>query len=668
MIDKLSPLYARGIKPIPVIPTVYTDALSYGEQVGVMTKKIDECVDKVNEVVDDNNEFKTDLTEQQDTFETNITNQQDTFETNISEQQNTFETNITNQQNTYEENTTAGLNTWKTETKAEYKAQIDGMEDEWDNFLEEYETIGDVTQNPYGENTLVVTSQKAVNDGLKRFNGIGNLLFNATPYYNYYNRGTQAPQSSNSYSYFDIELTANTTYYFNGLARFVASSGTLISEDVSSFTPTDTGTYYLTFYNKDEWKVSTTNDFSNISGFKSPSLSENQLKQELGEDKSLPMSQGAINTEFNNKNGIAINNNLGSDNHFNLVYNASKIVYNHFNNGSAIDAESTNYSIVELHLISGYTYYFHKAARFILWNGAKVAEDVESYTAEHTGTHRITLYNTGYQNSLMIIATTDNFDNVPPFSAPCFTAKNLAQTMGNSTKIPMSQKAVSDMIIAQNILSGKKYVACGDSFTVNNGQNDHFTDEPYSGELKMYPYFVGRLFGMNVSVLGAGGMKMGHIDGSTNDFSTSLYQSIPNDADYITLKFGINDDNYNTPIGTINDNTNETYYGAWNVVMSYIIANHPTAKIGIIISNGIDYGSGYGEATIAIAKKYGVPYLNEYNGEQVPLLIRSARQDVDASIIQIRNETFRVSSENTHPNSICQEYEAKFLGEWLKTL
>lgn len=165
MIDKINPLYTRGLRPVPVIPTVYTDALSYGEQTGIMIHKIDECVDKVNEVVNDNNEFKTELTNRQNTFETNITNQQNTFETNITNQQSSFETAITNQQNTYESTTTSGLNTWKTATKAEYKAQIDGMEAEWDNFIAEYQQVGDF-MDTFGDNPIVGVSQKRITESL----------------------------------------------------------------------------------------------------------------------------------------------------------------------------------------------------------------------------------------------------------------------------------------------------------------------------------------------------------------------------------------------------------------------------------------------------------------------------------------------------------------------
>ena len=163
MIDKIPPFVGRGIVPLPVIPTEYTDALSYGEQVGTMIHKLDETVDKVNEVVDDNNEFKADLTEQQNDFETSITNQQNTFETNITNQQNTYEQNTTSELNTWKTNTETGLNTWKNETKGEFQTQINGMENEWDNFLDDYEREYGVTQ-VLGNSELLAITQKGISD------------------------------------------------------------------------------------------------------------------------------------------------------------------------------------------------------------------------------------------------------------------------------------------------------------------------------------------------------------------------------------------------------------------------------------------------------------------------------------------------------------------------
>ena len=152
-----------------------------------------------------------------------------------------------------------------------------------------------------------------------------------------------------------------------------------------------------------------------------------------------------------------------------------------------------------------------------------------------------------------------------------------------------------------------------------------------------------------------------------NDFCTGVYLNVGEDADYITLKFGINDGHQHVPIGTLADTDDTTYYGAWNRVMSWLISNRPYAKIGIIVSNGLDHND-YAEATIAIARKYGVPYLNEWSGEQVPMLIRSGRTDVDESVKEIRNAAFRVTEKNRHPNVACHKYESTFVESWLRTL
>ena len=234
-------------------------------------------------------------------------------------------------------------------------------------------------------------------------------------------------------------------------------------------------------------------------------------------------------------------------------------------------------------------------------------------------------------------------------------------------------KAMEGQVIGLlgNALYGKKWYACGDSFTEGDftGLTDgyKFTDEPYYNKNKVYPYFIGRRCGVNVVNLGKCGMTMTEIDGRTNDFCTEKYQEIGEDADYITLKFGINDGNYNAPVGTIDDTVTTTFYGAWNAVLTWLITNRPNAKIGIIVTNGLS-GNTLADATIAIAKKYGIPYLNEWNGEQVPTLIRSGRAELDPAIKNLIDEKFRVTETNKHPNVACHEYESTIVEAWLKTL
>lgn len=237
----------------------------------------------------------------------------------------------------------------------------------------------------------------------------------------------------------------------------------------------------------------------------------------------------------------------------------------------------------------------------------------------------------------------------------------------------------SIVVTGNDILSNKSYVALGDSFTHGDfshaPQDDyHITSGRYSGQLKVYPYIIGNRTNMTITNLAQNGMTMCKIsDDWTNYISDGVLAQIPENPDYITIKIGINDnpDHRNSPLGTINDSTNETFYGSYNRVMNYLISHFPNAKIGIIISNG-QTSMDFINAEIAIAKKFGVPYLNETTDDQVPLLIRTMRTDVADSIKNARNNEWFVSttsgSENKHPNAKCHVYESTIVENFLRRL
>ena len=227
------------------------------------------------------------------------------------------------------------------------------------------------------------------------------------------------------------------------------------------------------------------------------------------------------------------------------------------------------------------------------------------------------------------------------------------------------QVAYLQSLFSSNVLYGKKWVACGDSFTVG-GSSGEFTEGPYAGVDISYPYFIGMRNNMEIVNKAVGGMTLTYLTGRTNDFSSAVYQTIDADADYITLQFGINDLNYAAPIGTIDDTANTTFYGAWNIVMEHIIVNHPTAKIGIIVT----YGSSlpYANATIAIAEKWGIPYLNMATGVLVPTMHRSNKK-LPASVVSARLNAFAVDPESdTHPNAAAHEYVSTFIEHFLRSL
>ena len=265
------------------------------------------------------------------------------------------------------------------------------------------------------------------------------------------------------------------------------------------------------------------------------------------------------------------------------------------------------------------------------------------------------------------------FDSVTPFATYELVPELDFSLIKRNVDYEIS-KSVIPTQVSGNVLQGKKWVACGDSFThgdFTNAPENNYTIEDgiYQGHYKVYPYLIGNRNDMVIVNEAVNGSTMTYVDGQGFSKSNGRYTQIPSDADYITLKFGINDDadHKGVTIGTIDDNTNETFYGAWNIVMDYLIQNHPQAKIGIIVTNGSTLE--IVNAIIAIAEKWGIPYLNEATDKQCSFMFRSNRTDVVSSIRYFRNMNWYVHPQNNaHPNALAHEYESTVIEAWLRTL
>lgn len=125
-------------------------------------------------------------------------------------------------------------------------------------------------------------------------------------------------------------------------------------------------------------------------------------------------------------------------------------------------------------------------------------------------------------------------------------------------------------------LYGKKLVTAGDSYTHASFSGNY---AEYDG--KNYGYYVAKRHGMTFINSGMSGSIMAldkdYVANPTsvpitsrNPFSYQRYLDVPEDTDYLTIWFGIND-NAHTNLGTIDDATNETFYGAWNKVLRYYL-------------------------------------------------------------------------------------------------
>jgi hypothetical protein len=524
------------------------------------------------------------------------------------------------------------------------KAVTDELEKKVDNAelatvekrLENLEGATVEIKQEMGDSETAVMSQKAVSEHLQKIRTTNNLFTDAELIEGRYFKDMDLLNAN--YNYFKgIKLEAgNYTVYPSARFIYNVTSGTLIGESVTSLTVESESIYNITISaNADDWKL-----------FKSEYVKEEVLPYgAYALNKALKFEQEILPTQV----GVAETKNIFTDKEFvkgyfcqvnsSGPYYVAADAYNYFEN---IVLEAGNYTV-------------YPEARFVcnLTERTQLGDHTKTFTVERKSTFNITVYAKEADWKL--------------FKSD-YTEKEIE---------PLGKYKIKDNILNSNsnILQGKKWCACGDSFTVAGyGTSDgfdeseyKFQDGIYKGKQITYPYIIGLRNDMNIVNLANGGMTMCNIDGTReNSFTNTRYLEIPNDADYITLKFGINDDNYDSPLGTIDDTTTTTFYGAWNVALRHIITSCPYAKIGIIVTNGSS--KEYTDATIAIAKKWGIAYIDEVNDPTVPLLHRVDREGVSNEVKQLRLQAFRISETNTHPNVKAHYYEASFIENWLKTL
>lgn len=227
-----------------------------------------------------------------------------------------------------------------------------------------------------------------------------------------------------------------------------------------------------------------------------------------------------------------------------------------------------------------------------------------------------------------------------------------------------------------NVLRRKKYVAIGDSFTHGDwsgwedDKGNSGTDSPeiYDASLKVYktyPYWIAKRNSMSLVNMAVNGSTITSDGGTQAKFSYNLYQKIPTDADYITIRYGLNDTSRKCHIGTIWDDQNTTFYGAWNVVLSWILDNVPGARVGIVNESAY-LGTEYREAVNAVGKKFGIPVLDLYNDPGVPMIMGHA--GANTAISQKVSKRYVVSSSNGHPNLEAHKKYSTIIENFMRTL
>ena len=121
-------------------------------------------------------------------------------------------------------------------------------------------------------------------------------------------------------------------------------------------------------------------------------------------------------------------------------------------------------------------------------------------------------------------------------------------------------------------------------------------------------------------------------------------------------------------LGSIDNNTDiKTYYGAWNVALSYIIENFPLSKI--LIMSAYNEPNWIAEADKAIALKWGVSYLCLFDDYEN--MIYKQKTPTNAMIENVSLAQFRINqltTDGTHQNLNGMKYMFPRINQKLASL
>ena len=499
---------------------------------------------------------------------------------------------------------------------------------------------------------------------------MGNLLANATDwltdkYYSIGNNGKITEVSLSGYTGFIIEVDQNTNYAFT-FGRHVCFLGsdkqTSVSDRIQSVTTCNSGSaYYLAV--SFSYTTYPIGSYIFCKGLETDNVS-NELKY------TYPwMGTKARNIEGAQETGNLIPNAIGwlKDQYY-VVGGTGKI----------IPSDGENYTGFKIKVKQNTDYAF-TFARHVYF----LAEDGETSIAERAVS--VTTCNSGSAYWLAV-----NF-NTADYPVDTYIMCEGVSTYGKGEyKVFLPWLDGAGVSETPDILYGKKWAVCGDSFTNSGGTGTGTmpAGTKYAGKPFTYPWIIGSRMNMTIAQFFEGGRTLAFpavpetfVNSLTCPNQTYYYQNIPADADYITIYLGINDNHHATgggdgedptgyiPLGEITDETTASYYGAWNVVLTWLITNRPNAHIGIIVTNGIQSNDNYRLAQIAIAKKYGIPYIDMNGDERTPAMLRTSNPNIPESIKYALRQKWAVNPGiNDHPNDAAQLFESTFIENFLRSL
>lgn len=318
--------------------------------------------------------------------------------------------------------------------------------------------------------------------------------------------------------------------------------------------------------------------------------------------------------------------------------------------GAIVDSSAWSYSEEYIKINPNKTYYALSSSDYPLSNvmySIAMYDGNKKFIGVHynKGTHVITpLENTRYIRISVHTNRKNDFMFTEYDSVEEYKPYGFNFTFAPKSHVKCQQIIDIDYLKKSNILYGKTLVTCGDSITYGADMDEEGILE--DGTLMTYGWQIANRNNMVFHKDAISGSTMQGID-DKNGFSleNGRYTKLPEHIDYLTIFFGWNDHAYGT-LGTINDNTNQTFYGGYNVVMQYLINKYPYTKIVLIVPFGTT--SQHRQAVRDIANKWGVACFDMFQGG-TPLYFNK-EDDVSVEPSVIESNRLKFQANGAHPN------------------
>lgn len=257
----------------------------------------------------------------------------------------------------------------------------------------------------------------------------------------------------------------------------------------------------------------------------------------------------------------------------------------------------------------------------------------------------------------------------------CGIANNLHVYVKKQTTLITN--GLEEALETGNVLYHKKIAFCGDSFT----EATNLGKTLYDNFIGCYKSFGWRIANRNKMKLYHDGISCStmHVVNKENPndrypFAYERYKNVPADCDYIILQFGLNESNIandDATKGTKDSTDTATMWGSWNTVLGYLIENHPTARIGIIMSDAWMPQSYY-TTLKEICEWWGIPLLDLGGDPNVPVMNGGRRVGsgltLNPKVAELRNATFYNADGDAHPNDKGHEWRSTVIENWIRSL